>query len=323
MTESELRPRHANAKLTGRLRVAFVGQRTYFEVCSLHEHTAAVEPRFIDFRGGDNTGDLLRSLRAFEPDVVVVFRPEIIPRGLFADLPKPVLGFMTEPLPRGGERSHEQLEQNLSELERADPGNFDRVICFDPFGWEAAAARLPAWRSMPLPVDDRVFKPVDPASSPARALFLGYSTPHREEHLSQARSEVTLRHYAHGLMGEELLEALAWANIGINMHQGRLPLSFENRVLLHLASGHLVVSEPLKPRFGLVPDVDYLEVVGPDRFKLVMRELCRQPHAYDPIRFRGREAADRFRASRVWPEVLTDFLADLRASGSARGHVTY
>ena len=320
MSESEARPPDANAH-TGRLRVAFVGQRTYFEVCSLRERTAVIDPHFIDFRGGDNTGELLSDLGSFAPDVVVVFRPEIIPRGLFADLNRPVLGFLTEPLPRAGERSHEQLERNLTELERADPGNFDRVICFDPFGWEAAAARLPVWHCMPLPVDDRVFRSVDPASAPPRALFLGYSTPHREELLTTARSAVTLRHYAHGLMGDELLEALAWANIGINLHQDRRPLSFENRVLLHLASGHLVISEPLNPRYGLAPEVDYLEVTGPDRFKRVMCKLSRQPHAYDRIRFRGREAADRFRASRVWPKVLTDFLADLRASGTASDHV--
>ena len=133
------------------LRVAFVGQRTYFEVCVPHAPVGGIEPFFVDFRGGGNVGELLTSLREHRPDAVVVFRPEIIPPGLFAELDVPILGFTTEPLPRAGQDTHDQLEANLAELAQAD-----RVICFDPYGWDAAAQPVPVWRCMPLPVDDRL-----------------------------------------------------------------------------------------------------------------------------------------------------------------------
>jgi hypothetical protein len=298
--------------------VAFVGQRTYFEACAMAAPAGGIEPCFIDFRGGANTGELLAELGAFEPDVVVVFRPEIIPAGLFATLRAPIVGFATEPLPRAGEESHDNLEWNLVELDRADRANFDRVICFDPYGWAAAAARLPAWRCMPLPVDDRLFRNVTPARRPPRVIFIGYSTMHRERYLLRAKHEFDIGHYAHGLMGEELRETLAAADVGINLHGAPWPLSFENRVLLHLASGHLVLSEPLEPAFGLEPGIDFIEVLSREELSLRLHQIHQQPDAYERVRIRGRDKADQFRASRVWPAVVRDLFADLDAFGTGR-----
>lgn len=300
------------------LRVTFVGQRTYFEACALHAPADGIEPSFVDFRGGGNVGELLTSLAEIDPHVVVVFRPEIIPEGLFAGLRAPVLGFTTEPLPRGGEDSHDQLEWNLAELARADRSNFDRVICFDPYGWDAAAQVLPVWRCMPLPVDDRLYRPVRPARRPPRVIFIGYSTWHRETYLISVKHEFDIGHYAHGLIGQELRDTLASADAGINLHGALKPLSFENRVLLHLASGHLLFSEPLEPTFGLEPGIDFVELESPNDLSLRMHQLHDQPDAFERIRIRGRDKVDQFRASRVWPDVLRDFLADLEAFGSER-----
>ena len=154
----------------------------------------------------------------------------------------PILGFTTEPLPRAGQDSHDQLEaQPRASWRRPTARNFDRVICFDPYGWDAAAQHLPVWRCMPLPVDDRLYRPVTAARRPPRVIFIGYSTWHRETYLIAAKHEFDIGHYAHGLIGSELRDALAGADVGINLHGALNPLSFENRVLLHLASGHLAV----------------------------------------------------------------------------------
>ena len=64
------------------LRLAFVGQSTFFEACVLAPGVdPRVEPRFHEFRQGGDAGTLMPGLRAFDPDVVIVFRPEIVPRG--------------------------------------------------------------------------------------------------------------------------------------------------------------------------------------------------------------------------------------------------
>ena len=102
------------------LRLAFVGQSTFFEACVLD---TGVDPRLRAAlprvpRGAD-AGRCSRRWRAFDPDVVVVFRPEIIPAGAFAGLRAATVGFLTEPLPRtgaGARASHEDLERRLWEL---------------------------------------------------------------------------------------------------------------------------------------------------------------------------------------------------------------
>jgi hypothetical protein len=171
---------------------------------------------------------------------------------------------------------------------------------------------------MPLPVDDRMYRPVTPARRNPRVIFIGYSTVHREEHLLRVKHEFDIGHYAHGLMGDALRDALAEADVGINLHGAPEPLSFENRVLLHLASGHLVVSEPLEPTFGLEPGIDFIEIVGRDELSLRLHQIHYQPEAYERVRIRGRDKAGQFRASRVWPAVIADLFADLDAYGTER-----
>ena len=51
--------------------------------------------------------------------------------------------------------------------------------------------------------------------------------------------------------------------ITFNVHNEPYP-TFENRVLLHLAAGHLVITEPLSPTHGLERGLDYVEVSYPE-----------------------------------------------------------
>jgi hypothetical protein len=300
------------------VRVAFVGARTYYEPAALHHATAGLAPAFVDFRDTSEAGALREKLDELAPHVVVVFRPESIPVGLFADLRAAVLGFASAPLPRSGERSHSSLEANLAALGNVDRANFDRVIVVDGDAFDAAAIRVPAWRSMPLPVDDRLFGPVRPARRPPRMIFIGYSTMHREQTLIAVKHELDIGHYAHGLVGEELERALAAADVGINVHGDQWVDTFEHVALIHLAAGHLLISEPLRPMFGLEPGIDFLEVENRDELNLRLHQLDQQPDAYDRIRVRGRDKAEQYRASRLWPEVIGDFLADVEAFGTHR-----
>ena len=157
------------------LRLAFVGQRTFFEACALADERSA----FFEFRKGGDADRLLAELAVFRPHVVIVFRPEIIPAGCFADLRAARLGWLTEPIPRGTTSAHEDQQRRLWELRQVDASNFDRVVSFDPLIAETASGVLDVWRSLPLPVADRFYRPVRPVSGRPRALFVGRSTPHR------------------------------------------------------------------------------------------------------------------------------------------------
>jgi hypothetical protein len=296
-------------------RVAFVGQSTYFEAC------AAPSPRdgvfaFFEFRAGADAGALLARLIRFAPDLVIVFRPEIVPEGLFRGLDAVTLGFLTEPLPRHG-TSHPDLERRLEDARAVDPTNYDRVVAFDPLIASTVGEFLPVWRSLPLPVADRFYCPVRLLDAPPQAVFVGRSTRHREALLVPAKHEFDVLHVAHGVGADALEQLLRSTNVGINLHSEPY-LSFENRVALHLAAGHLVVSEPLDPTHGLEPGLDFLEITAPGHLWRILDLLHGDPNAFHRVRVRGRFKAEGFRASSVYARLVHDLMLDLAAFGGLR-----
>ena len=300
-----------------RRRVAFVGQETYFRICSLSRPTRSLEPLFVDYRAGADAELMLDTVTRFRADVVIVFRPETVPPGLFAGLDALTVGWSTEPLPRGRRNVHPDLSWRLSELALVDRTNFDRVVTFDPLSAAAAEAHVPVWRSLPLPVDDTVYGPPRPLAGPPRVVFVGYSTEHRERWLVEAKHRFDIVHAAHGVHGDRLLELFGRTDVAVNLHGEPYP-TFENRVSLHLAAGHLVLSEPLSPLQGLEPGLDFLEVRSPKQLELAIAGLHEHPRTFSRIQVRGRLKADRFRASRVYPRLVADLAADVAAFGSER-----
>jgi hypothetical protein len=301
-----------------RLRLALVGQATFFESC-LPPASRTLQPSFHEFRRDADADALLRDLRQAKPDAVCVFRPELIPAGALHGLDALTLGFLTEPLPREAEGApHEDLARRLWELEQVDRSNFDRIVAFDPFIAPAASGALDVWRSIPLPVGDRYYRPVgEPLRGRPRLLFVGRSTPHRERVLMDVKHHNDLLHLAFGVGANELEQVLGEHDVGINVHNQDYP-SFENRVCLHLAAGHLVLSEWLSPAHGLELGLDYIEITGPGSLYHAAEMLGRFPGLWHRVRVRGRLKAEQFRASRVWPRLLHDAIADVGAFGSAR-----
>lgn len=299
------------------LSVAFVGQRTYIEPHVLEGAVDGVTPSFFDHRDGADFAPVREALDASTPDVVVVFRPDTIPQDALATLAAPVLGVATEPLPRV-DGSESSLDFNLAALARTDRANVDRVLLTDPLGWEAAAKYLPVWRCAPLPVADSLYRTPTPSRHPPRMMFLGHSTMHRETALVDQKHHFDLAHYAHALLGEELREALAASDIAICLHNDEGIVTFPSTLLLHLAAGQLVLSEPVDPDFGLDPGIHYVRVA--DRYELDLRvhQLQQMPDAYERVRLRGNHFAQQFRASRVWPRLVRDLLDDVRAFGTER-----
>lgn len=302
-----------------RVKVLFVGQRTYFESSALNHATEAIEPQFVDFRDRDDPAALVHALENFDPDVVIVFRPEIIPAGLFHGVEAATLGILTEPLPRATTRNeHPDLERRLNYLSGIDGSNFDRVISFDPLVVESAAEYVEIWRSMPLPVADEYFLPVERWTEQPRPIFFGRSTKHREAWLTDAKHRYDVLHIAHGVFGEELLRLMSRPTVSLNIHNEDYP-TFEVRVPLCLAAGHLVVSEPLSPTHGLEPDIDFIEVIAEMNLMQTLKQVSTDPNVFHRIRVMGRMKAEGFRASRVYPRMISDLYADIAVAGRRRG----
>jgi hypothetical protein len=303
----------------GRLRVAFVGQSTYFRACALDEHSSRIETRFVEFRADRDAGRMRATLDAFAPHVVVAFRPEIIPAGTFADLRAPVIGFLTEPITRraGEGAAHWDLDARRRDMRRLDRDNVDRVVSFDPLIVPTADEFMEVWRSLPIPVADRLYRPVRRIAGTPKMLFVGRSTLHRERWLLDVKHRFDCLHVAFGIGVEELERLLETHDVTFNVHNEPYP-TFENRVLLHLAAGHLVISEPLSPSHGLESGLDYVEVSYPEELTHAAATVRAFPDAYLRVRVRGRQKAEQYRASRVWPRLFGDLMADLRARGTHR-----
>lgn len=299
------------------LRVAFVGQEVYFRQCAMEGAADGVQPSFLDFRAAAPPMPLIDALGDLDPDVVLVFRPEIVPEGLFEGLRAVTIGYLTEPLPRGQGGDHPDLKARMSALEQVDPRNFDRIVSFDPLIARTAATVLPVWRSLPLPVADSLFMEVRERSDPPSLLFIGRSTEHREHMLGPTKQAHPIVHIGHGLFGAALTRLLAATDVQVNLHNNAYP-TFENRVTIALAAGHLVISEPLSPPHGLKAGVDHLEVETPEQLLGIAEEIARDGDAHAAVQRAGRREAERFRASLVYPPLLRDALEDVRACGGRR-----
>jgi hypothetical protein len=277
------------------VRVTFVGPRASFDAHALHRPAGGVAPTFVDFRAGDDAGELHAALRAAAPHVVVVLGADVVPAGLLTDVPAATLGVVMQAMPPA-----------------IAPVDYDRILACDP-----DVSGESVWRVAPLPIDDRMYGSVGPMRRPARALFLGESTEYREDFLIQAKHEHDVLHYAHGLWGDALREVLEKVDVGLNIHRDG-ESRFERRVLLHLAAGHLLVSEPLTPLHGLEPEIDFVPVARSDELVSVLGQLARRRDLHDRVRIRGHAKAADYRASRVWPRLVGDLLDDLAAFGTER-----
>lgn len=299
------------------LRVAFVGQSVYFHHCALQLPAGGLEPSFVDYRSAAPAEPLIAELRELDPDVVLVFRPEIVPRGLFDSLRAVTIGYLTEPLPRHARSGHPDLDARLKWLRAVDPGNFDRIVSFDPLIAETAGSVLPVWRALPIPVADGLFMDVRERATPPSLLFLGRSTEHREQLLEPVKRHHPLVHIGHGLFSEPLLRFLRRTDVQLNLHNNPYP-TFENRVCIALAAGHLVISEPLSPEHGLRAGVDFLQAESPEELLALIDALGDDAQAFAEIQAAGRRQAERFRASCVYPALLREAIDDVAANGSPR-----
>jgi hypothetical protein len=299
------------------VRLAFVGQQAYFGYIALEQPAGDLEPRFFELRPNEDGAELRAELDAYDPDVVIAFRPELVPHGLFEGLTAITLGWLTEPLPRGAD-AHPDLEQRLEYLRNIDPASFDRIVAFEPKIVPAAETVLKVWRSLPLPCTDRLFAEPNAPNPRPRFLFTGRSTPHRDAFLNPIKHDFDVIHLAHGVTDDKLAEFVAECEAGLTLHNEPYP-TFENRCGVYLAAGLLLISETLDPRCGLVPGVHYVECAAPWAMWEICAALTRTPHAFRSIRVRGRAAGERFRASKVYPRLVADLLADVRAHGSRRG----
>jgi len=306
------------------VRIVYVGRAVEERAWTLTTPAGGIVPTFVDHRAND----LVARVSVLRPDVVVVFGPQRLPRGLAGAFPAATVAYVLEPLEVAYTKTEDSdpwrvadgLDPRVVERWRVgagafDAGEYDRILAVD-----ARVARisggLEIWRSPPLPVDDALYRStVEPLSGVP--LFIGESTDYREWFLVEAKHYYDLRHYAFGLAGDRLAQVLAETAVGVVLPPG--PFStFEPTAPLHLAAGHVLLAAPFVPPRGLESGLDHVTVRGRGDLLHHLFEITTQPAAYEVVRQRGRVRAEEFRASRVWPRLVQDLLLDLEAFGSRR-----
>lgn len=290
--------------------VAFVGQAVFFAQCIPTVEVPGYAFFFRDFRSGADPGPLRQWLEQLSPDVIVMFRPEIVPSGAFEGLDAVRIGYLTEPLPRPGAAApHPDLLQRLRWLEAIDRRNFDLVVCFDPLIADTASRIVPVWRCQPLPVADFLFGEAQSIEGNEPALLIGRPTPAREAWLAELRPDRAIVHIGHGLHGERLAAILKRHPIHLNLHNNPYP-TFENRVSIALAAGELVISEPLSPDHGLKDGSELLIANNPAELRAISEQIRIEPQHFEAVARAGRSAAERLRASVVFARLVAEALAE-------------
>jgi hypothetical protein len=285
------------------LRVAFLGPSVWLDGCCPPGPAHGLIPERVDISPTAGVESALSATRAFEPDVTVLFVPASLPSQALHELPGVTLGVLVE----------DELSPGLSDL----AGGLDRLVSFFPAltGRELGAAEV--WRAVPPPVADSLFGEVRPLRGKPLVMSVGRASYHREWMLMLAKHHHDLLQVVYGVSGDSLVELLREYDVGV--HVSREPGgAFGHQVGMHLAAGHLLLTEAPTPAHGLERDIDYLHVDSPEGLAWTLDRLARFPEMYQRIRVRGRLKAEQYRASRLFRRIAHDLLADVRAFGSAR-----
>jgi hypothetical protein len=281
-------------RILGAVRVTFLGREIDHRPWVLSAPAGDVVPSFVGV--GETVDD--------PADVVVVFTPrEVDGAALREQTGALTLAVVTDTGFAPGVGDVWTPDGALPEAP-ALPVGYDRVLCTDPLLARAAGA----WRSAPLPVDDARFAEVLPASGPPRILFTGASTEWRSFWLPDLVEHYGLVQTALGDPGFEA--AFAQATVGLCLREDRKRPEFPAVALLHLAAGHLLLTEPQRPPRGLEPELDHVEVREPIDALHVLHQVRRRPAAFEHVRIRARIRMEQFRASVVWPRILADLAND-------------
>jgi hypothetical protein len=269
-------------------RLAVLGSRGTLDLCLPDAGDAIAD---VPSSGGDARGALER----LAPDVVVALDPGPETVNLLAGVGAEtvLVAFVTR------ERAQHERATDLRD--------YARVI--------SAVDGDRAWRELALPVADRLYAPVGAPAVRPRALFVGAGSASRDDFLLPLKHDFDLMHAVGGLSVDELEGLLARSDVGVVVQERAGSRAAAHMALVHLAAGHLLIADAPAARHGLRPGIDFVEVQAQWQAAHVLATLRATPDAFRSMRVTGRRSAERFRASRVWPRLAADVLADVRAFG--------
>ncbi|HEY1540417.1 MAG TPA: hypothetical protein VGF63_13520 [Solirubrobacteraceae bacterium] len=280
------------------LRVTFVGRASEVGHAVPSAAVGGLRPSFVEHRANHAAARLLAHVAEHDPQLVVVFGAASVPAAAVRAIDVPVVAWTTAPDRPPGLAHHPDLPSASPKFVagQASAGDYDHAI------------------DHPLPVADERF--AAPRWSPGgpRALVIGHSSPRAERLLVDSKHRHELLHVASGLRGDALAAVLAAADVAIDVRDDDAP-GFGPRAALYLAAGLLLVSEPLQPSHGLCAGEDHVEIRDSAALVDLLARVRAGPAEFTAIREAGREAAEAFRASLVYPRLLAPLAGVAAAAG--------
>jgi len=273
------------------LRVTFVGRAGEVGHAVPSAPVDGLHASLVEHRANHAQARLLAHVAEHSPELVVVFGVDSVPAAAIRAIGVPVVAWALQPdRPPGWERH--------PDLPFASPGYRAGL---------ATAADYVSVIDRPLPVADEWFpSAASQAPGTGRALVVGHSSERSERLLIDSKHRYELLHIAAGLHGDALARVLAGADVAIDVRDDEAP-GFGPRVALYLAAGLLLISEPLQPSHGLKAGRDHLEIRDSAELVELLGQVRAKPDAFAAVRAAGREQAEAFRASRVYPQALARF----------------
>lgn len=261
------------------------------------------------------TGDILRWAEAEAPPsgLTVVMQAESFSARDLTSLPRPMWLWFSAPLvlapssdiPSGSlseQLVHERLATTGKLVDALRPDDVDAVIVADESSRAVLADKGFRVLVSSLPMDDdHIYTDyVDPHSYSVGTFSA--ETPHQKVYRDAL--EVQPKQLSLALTGKDY-----WKSARLEVSAGLVIHPDANRcfpmeALVHLASGHTLISEPLWPLFGLEPGLDYFEVTSPSEAFHVMEYLGRSPEVTRLMAYRGKQKSQHFRASATWARLL-------------------
>ncbi len=291
------------------MKTVFLGQKTYFEDCVDSLRSGLNEVVFVDYRISKPIDEAIKEVESYKPDLLIVFKPEILPRNSLLSLSAKKVGWFTEPIAEKSQiTAPESLLARFRNLENLDASQFDFFISFNPEFTPLIEKFVTIDAEIPLPVADNLYDIPKKSAEVPRFLFTGRMTPHRELFLEPLLDPFDVSVITHGSKEAHTTMSALLSNhdVVINLHTDSYK-NFEHRVSMALSKGLLVLSEPLNPQFGLEPGIDYLEFKTPDELLQICSGIRRYPFAWENIRKSGRSKSEFFRFSNLFG-YLSSFL---------------
>ncbi len=281
-------------------KVCYVGQRLYFG------KQVPKDAMWMELVHGDDWSVLLD----IPADLFVFFMPHHVPPDIKRRIKDKMIGIHAEPLPKhinGKYVVSDDIYKRLIELTAAF--DFKHLYHHDKTSFPILEREGVHVKEFISAIDTDTYFPEE-REKKWDLIFYGRETQHRLGMMLGAKHQFGGRflHIAHGIDGDELNRLQNMSIIGVNCHTEGIP-AIENRLQVMLASGLMVLSEPLSHNDCFIPGQHFIEFHDANELIHKARYYLEHKDEREKIAQAGHDFVVKNLAAKVkWPALFDEVL---------------